>query len=221
MLQPFLGGLMKKTMTLLTLALSLGVFAQDQLPDKATVVLTSEEVSISASEAILVRTNKTPETVEITLKVPMQNSICVRTETRMVVRASGVYCGYDTYTRRVRVGQVCARKNPYNNECLRMEDTFREERVQSPRVCPVPESFCAERGTATSYKTDTVKVTFQNLPALGDSESDTFTVSSRQKEYDGGDVVYEVKPLQTLREYKVTQKKILFWNVDSYVVEEK
>jgi hypothetical protein len=85
----------------------------------------------------------------------------------------------------------------------------------------VSETFCAEHGTSNTFTSDNVKIQFKDLPALADSESETFTVSAKQKGYDSGDVVYEVKPLETLREYKVTQKKILFFKRDAFVVEEK
>lgn len=206
---------MKKAIALLTLVLSLGAFAQE------SVELNAEEVSINASEAIVVRTNKTPGTVEITFLVPMANSICERYETRHVLRQSSVHCGYETRIRRVSQGRVCTRTNPHNGVCLNWRETFRQERVQYPRTCMVPETYCAQYGTATSMERDSMKIKFKGLPALGDSESETFSVAARQKTYDGENVVYDVKPLETLREYKVSQKKFLGFKRDSYVVEEK
>lgn len=206
---------MKKTIALLTLVLSLGAFAQE------TVELNAEKITVNASSATVIRTNKTPDTVELSFRVPMANSVCERYETRYVLRTSGLQCGYNVGYRRVRAGRVCTRTNPHNGQCLRYQDTFREERIQTPRTCQVPETYCARYGTATSYETDSMKIQFKDLPALADSESETFTVAASQRNYDSGKVVYEVKPLETLREYKVTQKKFLFVKRDVYVVEER
>lgn len=66
-----------------------------------------------------------------------------------------------------------------------------------------------------------MKIRFKNLPPLGDSESETFKIAARQKERDSKNVTYDVTPVKTLKNYKVSQKKVLFLNIDSYVVEEK
>lgn len=208
---------MKKTIALLALVLSLGAFAQEA----TKIELNAEKIDVNASSALVVRTNKSPDSVELTFRVPMANSVCERYETRMVMRSSGAYCGYDTFTRRVSTGRQCVRKNPYNNECLQWADTFRTETVSRPRTCMVPETFCAAYGTATSYETDSMKLKFKDLPALGDSESETFSVVATQKRYDSGSVVYEVKAVETLREYNIKRKKILFFKTDTYIVEEK
>lgn len=209
---------MKKTIALLALVLSLGAFAQET---ETRVDLNAEKIDVGASSATVVRTNKSPDTIELTFRVPMANSVCERYETRHVLRTSGAYCGYDYFERRVRTGQVCVRTNPHNGQCLRYQDTFRVERHQRPRTCMVPETYCAQYGTATSYERDSMKLKFKDLPALGDSESETFSIVATQKRYDSGSVVFEVKPLETLREYEIKRKKILFFKTDTYVVEEK
>jgi|GEM_PF-1960830 hypothetical protein len=184
------------------------------------VLLNSEKVDVSTSSATVIRTNATPETVEISFLVPMENSICERYETRMVYRTSGIECGYDVFTRTVSTGKRCIRTNP-QGACLQWADSYRTETVRRPRSCMVPESFCAQYGTATTYEKDSMKIKFKDLPALGDSETEKFTVAARQNTFGSGNVVYDVKPLETLREYKVTQKKFLFWKRDFYIVEEK
>lgn len=184
------------------------------------VLLNSERVDVSTSSATVIRTNATPETVEISFLVPMENSICERYETRMVYRTSGIECGYDVFTRTINTGKRCIRTNP-QGACLQWADTYRTETVRRPRSCMVPESFCAQHGTATTYEKDSMKIKFKDLPALGDSETEKFTVAARQNTFGSGNVVYDVKPLETLREYKVTQKKFLFWKRDFYIVEEK
>lgn len=208
---------MKKTIALFALVLSLGAFAQEA----AKIELNAEKINLDAPSAIVVRTNKTPGTVELTFRVPMANSVCERYETRHVLRTSGVYCGYDIATRRVSNGRRCVRTNPHNGQCLNYQETWREERIQRPRTCMVPETFCAAYGTATSYETDSMKLKFKDLPALGDSESETFSVVATQKRYDSGSVVYEVKAVETLREYEINRKKILFFKTDTYVISEK
>ena len=186
-----------------------------------TIELNAEEIQVNASSATVVRTNKSPSSIELTFRVPMANSVCERYETRGVLRTSGLSCGYETRIRRISTGRVCVRTNPHNGQCLRFEEGFRQERYSVPRSCLVPESYCAQYGTATSYETDSMKIQFKDLPALGDSESEKFTISASQRNYDSGKVVYEVKPLETIGDYKVTQKKFLFFKKDVYVVEEK
>ncbi len=206
---------MKKMIAVFALIISTGAFAQE------SIELNAEQIEVNASSATVVRTNKSPSSIELTFRVPMANSVCERTETRAVLRTSGFYCGYETRIRRISAGRVCTRTNPHNGQCLRFEETFREERTSHPRSCLVPESYCAQYGTATSYETDSMKIQFKDLPALGDSESETFTIAASQRSYDSGKVVYEVKALETIGEYKVTQKKFLFFKRDVYVVQPK
>jgi hypothetical protein len=205
---------MKAALFGLSIVFSITSFAQE------TIELDSEQVEVRASEAKVIRTNRTPETVEISFLVPMANSVCERYETRYVTHTSGSLCGWDTHVRRIPVGQVCVRTN-HSGRCILWQDTFREEVVHFPRTCTLPDTFCAERGTATTFERDTMKVRFKNLPALSDSESETFKISARQKNYNGRNVVYDVRAIKTLRDYKISQKKFLFWKRDAYVVEEK
>jgi hypothetical protein len=190
------------------------------IANASEVLLNNEKIDIQSSSATVIRTNQTPETVEISFLVPMENSICERYETRMVLRTSGLDCGYDVYTRTVSTGRTCIRMNP-QGQCQRWADNYRTETVRRPRTCMVPETFCAQYGTATTFEKDSMKIKFKNLPALGDSESEKFTIAAKQKSYGSGNVNYDVKALETIREYKVTQKKFLFWKRDFYIVEEK
>lgn len=205
---------MKSLLSILILAISLSVFAQER------VELNAEKISVNNDAAVVVRSNKTPDTVQITFKVPMANSVCERFETRYVVRQSATYCGEDVHYRRVRV-RHCVQQDPNNGRCTRYLEDWRDERISHPRTCPVPETYCAQYGTAVTREANDMKIRFKNLPALGDSETETFEIKARQRSYDGGSVEYDVKPLETLREYKVSQKKILGFKLDSYVVEEK
>jgi len=190
------------------------------IANASEVLLNNEKIDIQNSSATVIRTNQTPETVEISFLVPMENSICERYETRMVLRTSGLECGYDVYTRTISTGRTCIRMNP-QGQCQRWADNYRTETVRRPRTCMVPETFCAQYGTATTFEKDSMKIKFKNLPALGDSESEKFTIAAKQKSYGSGNVNYDVKALETIREYKVTQKKFLFWKRDFYIVEEK
>lgn len=196
------------------LLLSVSAFAQERIE------LRKAEINVGADSAIVVRTNKTPDTVELTFRVPMENSVCERYDTRYVVVTSGLQCGYDYYERRVPAGSVCVRSDRHGR-CHRFETTYRIERVQRPRTCTVAQSYCTQYGTATSYEEDKMKIRFKDLPALGDSESETFSITATQKRYDSGSVVFEVKPLETLREYEVNRKKILFIKTDTYEVTER
>lgn len=212
-----LGVYMKYIFILILYSLSLSAFAQE-----TTIELNSNKINVATSHANVIRTNKTPDIVKISFSVPMNNTVCERYETRMVLRTSGAYCGYDIITRRIRIGKVCIETNPGNGKCMRWGERYRTETVRRPRTCLVPETFCAEYGTSTSFIKDTMKIKFNDLPALGDSESETFNISARQKRHGSSDVVYEIIPVQTLREYEVVQKKLLFlFKRDFFVVQEK
>lgn len=203
---------MKKMITFFALLLTVSAFAQDQ------VELTSKKVSINASEAIVVRTNQTPETVEIKFQIPMAKQICERYETRYVVKQDPI-CGTDVRTYRDSRPK-CVERNE-KGKCTRTVTEVHVRTVRHVRSCPVAETYCAQYGTAVITEPDTMKIRFKGLPALADSEQETFQIKANQKNYDGENVVYTVKPVQTLREYKVKQKKFLGFKIDSYVVEEK
>lgn len=203
-----------KGLTILTLLLSLSAFAQER------VELNSKEVSVNAAEALIIRTNKTPKTVEIEFKVPLEKSVCEREEIRPEWRTSSFHCGEDLRIRRVSMGRVCMSQLP-SGRCLHYREEWREERYATPRSCMVPTPVCVQYGTAIHYKRDTMKLKFKNLPDLGDSEYETFLVQADQKTYDSNNVIYNVKPAETLREYKVKQKKILGFKIDSYEISEK
>lgn len=204
---------MKSMLSLLALTLSLGAFAQER------VVLNSKKVSVSGSEAVIVRTNQTPDTVTITFQVPMADSICTQYAERVVVVTSGLQCGYNERITGYTTRTVCIRRNPVSNACVNQ----RTERIpvvsRYPRSCPVRESYCASYGTATSYESDDVKIKFKNLPALGDSEVETFRVKAKQKRYDGEAVVYEINALETFQEYEIKDRGFL--GSDRYVIQPK
>lgn len=73
-----------------------------------------------------------------------------------------------------------------------------------------PEIYCVQYGTATSMERDSMKIKFKDLPALGDSEYETFSIVATQKRYDSESVVFEIKPLEILREYEIKRKKMFF-----------
>lgn len=203
-----------KIITLVALLFSLSSYAQERIE------LDGKEVSVNAAEALVIRTEKTPSVVEIEFKVPLQKSVCERTEIRHVLRTSAVYCGEDVRIRRVSMGRVCVTQAE-NGRCLHYREQWREEHYRVPRTCMVPESYCAQYGTITSFKRDTMKIKFKDLPELAGPEYETFYIEADQKTYNSNNVIYKVTPHETLRNYKVKQKKILGFKVDSYEVSEK
>lgn len=203
---------MKTTFALLTIVLSFSSFAQ------VRVELDAKELTINSASAVVIRTHKTPENVKINFLVPMENSVCKRFETRHVLRTSSVHCGNDTSIHRVSTGLVCTRVHR-REVCT---ETFEDQIVQHPRTCMVPETNCAEYGTEVTTVMDSMKIRFKGLQSLGGPEAETFSIVARQKSYNGNNVVYEVKALETLRAYKVTQKKLLgLFARDSFEVSEK
>jgi hypothetical protein len=203
---------MKLMTSLFALLVCTSVFAQEK------VLLESKEVSVNDTQAILVRTNKTPNKVKVTFKVAMSETVCEQYDTRYVVRTSGSYCGYAT-TYRIINERVCTRRNPGNNACVRYENRTRRVAYTTARACPVPETYCSRYGSATSYDSDKVVFKFKNLPALADSEQDTFAVSAKQKRYGGSNVVYDVKALETVQPYEIKDRGFL--GSDRFVIKVK
>jgi hypothetical protein len=208
--------MMKFTITFLLFMGSLAVFAQD-----SSVELNKDEIYIQNSQAIVTRTNKTPQSVTLSFLVPMKQTVCKNYERRMVVKTSGQECGYDKGYKKVSTGMVCVKKNPSTQKCIRYEETYKYETTLFPRTCVISETYCAEYGTVVNHFRDSVRIKFDNLPALGDSESETFFVSAQQKNVDGLNVVYNFTAVNTLSKYKIDQKKFLFWKRDYFVVSEK
>ncbi len=219
---------MKNLLAFAILTASVGAFAQERL------VLNSKEVSINASSATIVRTSKTADKVEITFQVPMANSICA--ETRQVLVPRTCYTQERIYTiQRVCKDVVVTIPAPprgpnyrgSNAPTTRVERRCEDVRVDTGRVRQIPYncSFttteCARYATVNSTESDKVKIKFKNLPKLGGSEEETFTVTARQRSYDGSNVVYDIKPVSTLNnaEYEVDSKGI--FGVDSYVIQPK
>ena len=193
---------MKLSNLVLSMLFSLSAVAQER------VRLDAKEITINSSAAVVVRTNKTPKIVKINFLVPMEKSICERYDSRLVLRTSGIDCGYDTSYTRVRTGSICTRYTRYG-ECVLWVDTYGDHVTQHPRTCMVPESYCAQYGTVINMKNDSMKIGFKALPSLGGSEIETFSINGRQKVYDGENVIYDIKPIKTLGNYKVSQKKLL------------
>ena len=203
---------MKLLTSVFALMICGSVFAQEQ------VYLESKKVVVNDSQAILVRTNKTPKRVKVVFnQVPMSESVCQAYDTRYVVQTNGSYCGY---SRDVVYGRetYCTARNRRGN-CTNYASRRTTRYVSYPRSCPVPETYCSQYGTNTSYTDDGVVLKFKNLPALGDSEQDSFLVSAKQKNYDGTNVVYQVKALETVQPYEV--KDIGFLGIDKFSIRVK
>lgn len=204
---------MKKLISLITLCFCFSAFAQER------VVLTSSEATVNGPEAILVRTAQTPEVVEVRFQVPMSDSVCQAYSTRYITVTSAARCGTVERVTGHTTRTVCVRKNPHNGQCLRTETQRIPVVSRYPRTCTVSETYCSSYGTVTSYESDTVKIKFKKLPALGGTEEDTFSVRARQRSYDGENVVYDITPMQTVVPYEVKSKG--FFGYDSYVIEVK
>lgn len=191
---------MSKIFTFCFFFLSLNALAQE------TLVINASRLSARTQEVILVRASHSPNKTEVTFPVQMQHRVCMQHDTRMVYRQSGVECGYDYHERRVPTERYCIETRA-DGQCVRWRQEHRIERVQVARSCYFQEVYCARYGTETRVKYDDMTLAFKNLPALGGSETETFVVTARQKEYDSGSVKYEVRALSTLETYKIKKKK--------------
>lgn len=191
---------MSKIFTFCFFFLSLNALAQE------SIVINSPKLSARTQEVILVRASHSPNKTEVTFPVQMQHRVCMENDIRTVYRQSGPECGYDYIERRVPGERFCIETRA-DGKCIRWRQEHRIERVQVARSCYVQEVYCVRYGTETRVKYDDMTLAFKSLPALGGSETETFLVTARQKEYDSGSVKYEVKALSTLQTYKIKKKK--------------
>ena len=205
---------MKKFVMLLTLALSVSAFAQDA----ERVELNAENVFVNSDQAVLVRTSQTPDTVKVTFQIPMAERVCDRYAERDVLITSSLQCGQDRFVQRVRLPDVCTRRNPHNNQCLRTEQRFDDRVTYRARSCYVLQTYCAQYGTSVQTSPDEVKIKFK-LADLAQGEEETFMVKAQQKNYDGTNVVYEISGLETKVPVKVKSKG--WFGTDSYVIDEE
>ena len=191
---------MSKLFTFCFFFLSLNALAQE------SIVINASKLTSRTQQVILVRTAYSPNKTELTLPVQMQHRVCMQNSLRTVFRQSGPECGYDYVERRVPGERYCTETRP-NGQCSRWRQDHRIEHVQVARSCYVQEVYCARYGTETRIKYDDMTLAFKGLPALGGSESETYLVTARQKEFDSGSVKYEVKALSTLQPYQIKKKK--------------
>ena len=205
---------MKKFMTILALSLSVATFAQEV----EKVQLNAEHVYVNSDHAVLVRTSETPDTVKVTFQIPMANSICEQYGTRPMLITSSLQCGEDRFITRVHVADVCTRRNPVSNQCLRTETRYDDRVTYRSRSCYVPQEYCVSYGTHMRTEADEVKIKFK-LADLAAGEEETYDVKAQQKTYDGGNVVYDITPIQVKAPVKVKSKG--WFGADSYVIDEE
>ena len=216
---------MKKFITILTLSLTVAAFAQEvavvetpSQPSVERVLLNAEEVYATTDHAVLVRTSETPDTVKVTFQIPMANSVCERYDTRPMLITSAMQCGQDRFIARIRLADVCTRRNPVSNQCLRTEARYEDRVSYRSRSCYVPQQYCASYGTNVRTESDEVKIKFK-LADLAVGEEETFDVKAQQKNYDGANVVYDITPIQVKAPVQVKSKG--WFGKDSYIIDEE
>jgi hypothetical protein len=206
---------MKSLVLMLLSILTINVFAQEK------VILDKNEVFISSDQAILVRTNSTPDKVTLRMVVPMRETGCMNYSYRPVTITSSSRCGYDL--RPVISSQVirhCVARDSRGN-CIRYS-TVRSNRSQLVRVartCVVQERYCAEVGTFTETETDGVVLKFKNANSLTAEQTEEFSIKGRQNHVDGLNIVYDLDVVSSLQAYEVKNRGIL--GLDKIVIEGK
>lgn len=214
---------MKKLITLLTLTLSLGVFAQER------VRLNSSEVNAPAASALLVRSSATPDKVEVRFNnIQVYANVCYERYVvpRTCVRNEDIY-----QTRRV-CRDVVVTPTPapgrptgprYNPPRQTRRECHNERYYAGTRQIRYDCSYteCRYRTEPAGFANDKVKIKFKNLPNLGGNEEETFLVTATQNGADNSNIVYSITPVSTIndRAYEVVKKGILGY--DSYVIQPK
>jgi hypothetical protein len=204
---------MKKMMTLLALTISVGAFAQD------TKVLDSSDVSVRTPNATLIRTSQTPNKVEIMFNnIPMTSYECVESRNIEVRYQCGQTAPVVIGTRRE---PFCIQYYPNTNRCRTMGTRQVPVTRTETRYCTRYETQCLRHADIVRMGSDKVKIKFKGLPNLGGTEQETFEVVASQNGRDSLNVVYSIRPIQTINNaaYAVEKKGILGY--DSYVIEPK
>jgi hypothetical protein len=215
---------MKKLITIVALALSVGAFAQER------VVLNAKTVRVNADRAILVRNAQTPSKVEVIFQVPMASSVCIDQRSDYIRQTC--HRTEDIYQTRTVCRDVTTtppstpsgHTGPRYNPPTTTRRVCSDQRVhvgtrQVPYDCSYTRNWCAQYGTNVNLESDTVKIKFKNTPNLGGTEEDSFQVVAQQRSRDGENVVYDITSIQTVVPYSIEKKGILGY--DSYVIEPK
>lgn len=157
------------------------------------IILNSKHINIDHDQAVIVRTSKTPETVKITMDVPMDHTICTQYGTQYVYGQNS-YCGYATTTRLV-CRDVCVQTSaPNSGTCVRRVRRCENEAYTYMRSCHYPVTSCVQRGIVTSEAGDQVTIDFK-LPPLVEGETEEFQLFAEQKYRDGSNVVFNLRQL--------------------------
>lgn len=218
---------MKKILALLVLSISVGAVAQ--------VEMNSDEVEVSGNQSIIVRTSKTPEKVKLTLyKIPIESTVCMEHAYVPVQSTCSVQRSQTVQVRTCTMENVPVPNPPrgprYNGTSSPTRTERREVCRTTPRTTYTTEYYpCVRQEYRCVYSevretgtvNDSVKLKFKNLPALGGSETETFSIKAEQKDVDGSNIIYTISPVSTLenKAYEVVKKGIL--GFDSYVIQPK
>ena len=182
-----------------------------------TVNLDRDRIFINSHEAILTRTNQTPNKIKIDMMVPMSEPVCERRETRMVYRRSSIHCG-TVVERRVIQDRECVQRDA-NNRCVTYRRTERVVTRHIPRTCLVPESYCSQYGSVTDYEKDSVTIQFKKASNLAEGEQELFSIRAEQKRMGSDSVNYIIETVEAQREYKIKQGGI--FRRGTYTIEGK
>lgn len=204
---------MKFLISMVALFLPIISMAQDR------VLLTEKKITISNSEAIIIRNAQTPNVVKLNFLVPMSKSVCEQYSMRTIMVTSGVQCSYDRIYAGQRRTTTCVATRP-NGGCARTVTNSYPVYRTIPRTCAVQQSYCAEYGTITSMENDQVKIKFKNLSPLAGTEEETFKIKAEQKNYNGINVVYKIEILDTIgNNYEVVDRGL--FGFDSFIIRSK
>jgi hypothetical protein len=189
------------------------------------VLLNDDTVSINSDSAILVRTNKTPSKVKITMQVPMGDTVCERQDIRLREVTSGSLCGYNVIRHEHRnpvYTDVCLHRNPFDQSCVRSERqitsynvSYSETRIA--KTCVLRESYCAQYGVLTSKESDGVVLKFKKATVLDAEQEESFSIRARQNHVDGINVLYDIQVEKALKNYDIKSKGFL--GSDRFVIQ--
>lgn len=171
--------------------------------DGGEITLNSDQVSIDASTATVVRTAATPNVVKVQMQIPMGERVCEETGTRMVFGRNPV-CGYDTVLQ-TRIITYCARyvTGPRGTRCVAYGQRYETYPVSVMRACEYPVTYCVRYGTATHFEGKKVTLVFRNAAKLAAGEQETFLLSGDQTAVDSQDADFTLKSLSTKAPYEM------------------
>lgn len=194
--------------------------------DGYRVEMNSKHITLTDNSATLIRTSETPNRVKIKLPVELDKLVCVESgyvqHSGIDASRCGVYPVVRYAYRDVRIlirasRRECSRVRGNQNEtCVNYPAEYRVDRVryeyleQVAASCTWEEYECVRKAPRLNSEMRTVTLKFKRLAKLSATETETYELTSLQKRFDGNNVDYNLRAVDTKGDVKIKSRDGLF-----------